>query len=861
MADKLVIVESPTKARTISRYLGKGYEVRASGGHVRDLPEDEFGVDVERDFEPTYAILPGRRRIVSSLKKSSREASVVYLAPDPDREGEAIAWHLVHALELPGEKVQRATFHEITREAVREAFVSPRGLDMDLVNAQQARRILDRIVGYELSPLISRKIVRGLSAGRVQSVALRLIVEREREIAAFEPEEYWEIVAKLSREVGGAQFEARLEKVDGEDVAIPNQEVATQLVQRLQRETFRVRSVAKRTTRSRPSPPFITSTLQQAAGSRLGMTTAQTMRVAQQLYEGVEIQGQNEGLITYMRTDSTRVAERALEAVRNLISGTYGSKYLPSRPNTFKSPAGAQAAHEAIRPTDPARTPESLRGHLSERQWGLYELIWRRFVASQMKPAVYDVTNVEIETESGLFIARGRRMVFDGYTLVMPPEKGAEGDQLLPELREGESLQLRELVPSQHFTQPPPRYTEASLVRELERRGIGRPSTYAPTISTLLRRSYVRRRRRALVPTDLGCAVTEKLVAHFPREVDYGFTKDLEAELDRIEEGKADWRVTLRRFYKRFSRDLERAQTNMTSVAESPAERESVCEKCGRKMVVRFSRQGDRFLGCSGFPECDHTVALGAAAGEETEHACPKCGAPMLLKRGRNGRPYLACSAYPKCRNVMGMDREGNPVEMKGSAAVTLKCPQCGQRLYVEEREGRRFVTCRRCSETRPLATLEEALRASERIAGDEPVLCEQCGGPMVVRRSKKGLFLGCSRYPECKGTRPLAKDQLPAPVPTQETCDKCGRPMVLRWGRFGRFLACSGFPRCRNTWRLPASMPLCPQEGCDGHLVQKVTREGKKIYGCTRHPQCGYVSDELPAKQHKDGAGGRGAQ
>jgi len=841
MASKLVIVESPAKARTISRYLGKGYEVKASGGHVRDLPEDEFGVDVRNGFEPTYRVIKGRQRTVSGLKKSSQKAEEVYLAPDPDREGEAIAWHLAELLELPEEKLRRATFQEITREAVREAFESPRGLDMNLVNAQQARRILDRIVGYELSPLISRKVARGLSAGRVQSVALRLVVEREREIEAFEPEEYWELMARLARAGQQEAFEAKLASLDGEKPELHDRKAAQAAVERLKGVPYRVRSVKTARRQARPAPPFITSTLQQAASSKLGMTPTQTMRVAQQLYEGVELHGQSEGLITYMRTDSTRVAERALAAVRELVRQQFGEQYLPPRPNTYKNPAGAQAAHEAIRPTDVRRTPESLKGELDKRQWQLYELIWRRFVASQMRPAVYEVTTVEAEAGPGVFLARGRRMLFDGFIRVLPPEKGPEAEQSLPELREGEELELRELEPTQHFTQPPPRYTEATLVRELERRGIGRPSTYAPTVATLLRRNYVRRHRRALVPTDLGRVVVDKLLAHFPREVDYDFTKRLEAKLDRIEQGKADWRQTLAEFYRTFSRDLERAKTAMTSVAQDEEHLKRVCEKCGREMVVRFTRRGDRFLGCTGYPECDNTVPLSPPQGEPTEHRCPECGSPMLLRRGRRGRAYLACSAYPECRRVMGLDADGNPVEMRPRSRTGLRCARCGAELYLVEEGEERLLECGRCRERRPLVSIEDALAESDRLlSGLAP--CEECGAAVVLRRSKKGLFLGCSRYPECKATRPLARDELPAPIPTVERCDRCGQPMALRWGRFGRFLSCSNFPRCRNLWRLPSNMRACPRDGCDGHLVEKVTPDGARVLGCTRFPECDYT-------------------
>jgi len=800
MADKLVIVESPTKARTIARYLGKEYEVLASGGHVRDLPKDDFGVDVENNFAPTYKVLPRSRQTIGKLKKSSDAAQIVYLAPDPDREGEAIAWHLVQALKLTDEKVRRATFHEITREAVQEAFNSPRALDTNLVDAQQARRILDRIVGYELSPLISKKILRGLSAGRVQSVALRLVCEREDEVDAFEPVEYWEIVARLTQAKKKTEFEAKLGKLGGEDLSLSSQSEADSALEQLKSAQYAVAGVEARETKSRPGPPFITSTLQQAASSQLGMSTDATMREAQRLYEGIEMGGESEGLITYMRTDSTRVADRALESVRELIGEQFGKEYLPAKAQTFKSPKASQGAHEAIRPTDVGRTPESVKEYLSKRQYQLYELIWRRFVASQMKPAVYRVTKVRIEAGEGTFVAQGRETVFEGHTKVLPPAKD-DKTQALPALAEGEALELHGLESSQHFTQPPARYTEASLVREMERRGIGRPSTYAPTISTLLKRNYVRRQRRTLFPTELGRTVTRKLVKHFPREVNYTFTRDLEEQLDKIEGGEADLRETLQRFYDKFHVDLQKANEEMTAIGNDESnEEERTCEKCGKKMIVRFSRKGDKFLGCSGFPKCDFTISLSEEEAEVSEHKCAKCGAPMLIKRGRRGRPYLACSAFPKCSNIMGLDKEGQPVEMKPRSRTSLKCAKCGGDVYVEEGDEGGALRCGRCSEVQPLLSLEEALKKTEESGEGTEEVCEECGGRMIMRKGKKGLFLGCSNFPQCKTTRTLKADEFPAPVATSEACPECGRPMAVRWGRYGRFLACIGFPKCRST-------------------------------------------------------------
>jgi len=853
MARKVVIVESAAKAKTIARYLGKDYRVQASRGHVRDLPEDRFGVDVERGFEPTYQVMRGSKRIVGRLRKLASGSDQVYLASDPDREGEAIAWHLQHVLGVPEEKVRRVTFNEITRPAVVEAFRRPRGIDMNLVNAQQARRILDRIVGYELSPLISRKVVRGLSAGRVQSVALRLIVEREREREAFEPEEFWQVHAVLSRAGEEATFRAELKRFEGQEAKPTGEEEATRLVAALRDQSYRVVALSSRMTRSKAPPPFITSTLQQAANTELRYTASQTMRLAQQLYEGVDIGAETVGLITYMRTDSTRVAEQALSACRALIEGEFGPDYLPSKPNRFTSPKGAQAAHEAIRPTDVSRRPEQVRPYLSERQWRLSELIWRRFVASQMKPAVYEVTVAAIEAGPGGFEARGRRVVFDGYTRVLRP--GRESEETLPPLQEGEELTLRELVPSQHFTQPPPRYTEASLVRELEKQGIGRPSTYAPTIATLLRRNYVRRDRRALRPTDLGTVVTDLLVESFPREMDVSFTSKMEESLDQIEEGRRDWRATLQEFYDQFRRDLAAAAQKMRTAGDVVAVEPVECEKCGRPMVVKFSRRGDMFLGCSGYPECTHTVNLSRDGQEDalTEFTCEKCGAPMVRKVGRRGREYLACSAFPRCRNIMGLDAEGRPVKLAPRLGTEFRCPRCGAPMHVGDDGAADELTCGRCRNRRPLLSVAEALDATELPAEPPLAECDRCGAPMVLKRGRKGLFLGCSRYPECKGTAPLPKDALPEPVPTRERCEKCGRPMVLRWGNYGRFLACSGYPRCRNLWPLPERRKKCPAGGCDGELIKKVSAEGEAYYGCTRFPECAYTAP-VKGKQEKEG-------
>jgi len=849
MAKNVVIVESNAKAKTIGKYLGKEFDVQASRGHIRDLPKDKFGVDLENGFEPTYRVMPASTRIVSKLRKAARDAETVYLAPDPDREGEAIAWHLQHVLNVPPERIRRVTFNEITRTAVRKAFEHSREVDINLVDAQQARRILDRIVGYQLSPLISKKVVRGLSAGRVQSVALRLIVDRERQRDAFEPVEYWEILAQLTHEGQSDRFEAQLARIDDAKIEVGTGDAAGALVAELKDAAYSVEAVKKRATSSKAPPPFITSTMQQGAHGELRMSASQTMRLAQQLYEGIEISNETVGLITYMRTDATRVADSALAEVREYIGGEFGADYLPGSPNRFRSPKGAQAAHEAVRPTSVSRTPKEMRPFLNDKQHKLYDLIWRRFVASQMCPARYDVTNVEIRAGRATFIAKGRIMTFPGYTRMTGRKEGK--DQMLPDLTAGDALQLHELDPSQHFTQPPPRFSEASLVRELEKQGIGRPSTYAPTIRTLTQRNYVRARRRALCPTDLGLVVTDLLVENFPREMEVAFTSHMEEEFDAIEEGQRDWRSLLAEFYEQFSEDMERAKEHMKSVRGAEPDEPMACENCGKPMVVQFSRKGDKFLGCSGFPECKTTVNLAKPEdqGELTEHKCPKCDAPMLKRPGRRGRPYLACSAYPKCRNIMGLSKEGQPVELEQRERTGMACPKCKAPLHLQGDETPAMV-CGRCGTRLPLMSVADAMEKTE-LPEDEPLaLCEECHKPMEVKNSRNGMFLACSDA-ECRTTQPIPKSQLPKPVPTAERCELCGRPLAVRWGQYGRFMACTGFPQCRNLWKITGRRRRCKAEGCKARMMRKTDKEGNLYLGCTRFPDCDYT-EPMPEETAK---------
>lgn len=824
----LVIVESPAKARTINRYLGPDFVVKASMGHVRDLPEKDFGVDVAAGFTPTYQPVRGADKVLRELRKEAKKAREVYLATDLDREGEAIAWHLVEALDLPPEKVRRVVFNEITESAIREAFAHPRPLDMDKVNAQQARRILDRIVGYELSPLLWRKIAKGLSAGRVQSVAIRMIVEREREIREFVPTESWQLHAVLTprepaeiddlrrewsefltaspervpsqREQNAwlaerQAFRAELVRLAGEaldarrlDDLRPLLEALGFRIDEVVRQPWdeyshlglekvevrgtltpdrplalTVTEVKRKRTLTRPPAPFTTATLQQAASTQLGFSASRTMSLAQQLYQGVEIAGEGSvGLITYMRTDSTNLSAEAVARARSLIAEKFGERYLPPRPVRYASRKGAQEAHEAIRPTDVTRHPEALKGSLTPDQWRLYDLIWRQFVACQMKPAEWDTTTVTLTVETALgpaeFRASGRVLVFDGFYAV----KGvpaSESEPSLPPMESGQTLWAVQLEPRQKYTSPPPRYTEASLVKALEAEGIGRPSTYATIIDTIQERGYVVLRNRRFYATPLGELVTDKLVQHFPEVMDRKFTAHMEAELDLIEEAHKDWVGVLHEFYDPFHGRLEEAQKSMEPVRSTPSEYE--CPDCGGPMVYRWSRNG-RFLACRRYPRCKGAFSVDEQGRpirpEQTEHTCEKCGRPMLLRESRGGK-YLACSGYPECSNTIPCDAQGEPLRL-----------------------------------VRP-----EDIRET----------CDACGQPMVVRWRGRRAFLGCSGYPACRQTRPLPPGVRLEPPPSRQpepagvTCERCGKPMVIRRGRRGKFVACSGYPRCRNSFNL----------------------------------------------------------
>ena len=674
----LVVVESPAKARTIERYLGKNYIVRASMGHLRDLPKSQFGIDVDNDFAPKYINIRGKGPIIKELKKDAQKASRVYLASDPDREGEAIAWHLAYILGIDPNTDCRIVFNEITKPAIKAAIKEPHSINIDRVDAQQARRMLDRIVGYKLSPLLWRKVRKGLSAGRVQSVTVKMICEREREIQAFESVEYWTIDAKFRK--GRTQYKAELVEIDGEKPSISNKTSADSIVSELSQQAFVVKDIRKSSRKRKPSAPFTTSSMQQDAARKLGFTSRRTMSIAQQLYEGIELGRSGPvGLITYMRTDSTRISALALGEARQYIESEFGTEYLPDKANIYAASKQAQDAHEAIRPTSAELVPSKIEKYLTKEQFKLYRLIWQRFIASQMKPAVYDTMTVSIVAGSRYVLrARGSRQVFPGFMKVYAGPEKKEKDVLLPELSEGEQLSLSNLDPEQHFTEPPPRYNDASLVKTLEEKDIGRPSTYAPIIETIIHRGYVVRRDKHFQPTELGFIVTELLEKHFKDIVDEKFTAGLENELDEVAEGKVNKNDLLREFYKPFSETLEKADEAIGHV-ELPVEVSDVkCERCGRMRVVKQGRYG-KFLACPGFPECRNTKPLLVDTGVK----CPKCGGSIVERRSRRGRVFYGCANYPKCDYVTWDQPQKE------------KCPKCGAFMMKHRyKNGRAILYC-----------------------------------------------------------------------------------------------------------------------------------------------------------------------
>lgn len=666
----LVIVESPAKAKTIKKYLGSGYEVIASMGHVRDLPKSKMSIDFENNFKPEYVEMKGKEEVIKELKKYAEKSDRIYLATDPDREGEAISWHIAQMLGLDLNDDNRVEFNEITKTGVKAGMSNPHKIDIDLVNAQQARRILDRIVGYKLSPFLWKKVRRGLSAGRVQSVAVRLIVDREREIKAFEPQEYWSIDAKFTAPSSRKIFPAKLAKIDGKNAEIANKEQSDKILERLKDAEYKVVEVKKRVTKKQPAPPFITSTLQQEASRRMGFQSKRTMKAAQELYEGIEIADMGAvGLITYMRTDSLRISDEAKAAAAKCIEELYGKEYLPSSPRVYKTKKNAQDAHEAIRPSIPELTPDRVKSSLTTDQFKVYKLIWERFIASQMANALLDTVSASIDANGCIFKASGYSVKFDGFTRLYEEKKDSsdENNKMLPPIEQNDILKLKEIDGNQHFTAPPARFTEASLIKTMEENGIGRPSTYAPTITTIVSRMYVERDGKQLKPTVLGEVITDLMKDHFKHIVDAKFTAKMESDLDRVESGETDWVDTLDVFYKDFDKTMTKAEKSMEGkrVKVPDEETDVVCDICGKPMVIKIGRFG-RFLACSGFPDCTNTKKIV----EATKGECPLCGKTVIVKKSKKGRNFFGCEGYPDC-NFMTWN---TPVEDK--------CPKCGSSLF-----------------------------------------------------------------------------------------------------------------------------------------------------------------------------------
>lgn len=806
MGKSLVIVESPSKAKTINKYLGKDYQVLASVGHVKDLPKKGIGIDFDNDFEPTYEVIPGKEKVIKALSSAAKEADQIFVATDPDREGEAIGWHIKEEILKGGrakKPVKRILFNEITKPAILEAIKHPGEIDDRLVNAQQARRLLDRIVGYQVSPLLWDKVRRGLSAGRVQTVAVRLVVEREREIEAFVATEYWSVIANFSAKLPPA-FDAKLLKIEDltvktsgfdkdlrkTEVHVKNEEQAKKILAELENATYAVADLTTKEKKRNPVPPFVTSKLQQEAARKLRYPVKRTMRVAQQLYEGVDVGSEGTvGLITYMRTDSTRVAESAIGEVRDFIKTTYGADYLPAKAVHYKSKKGAQDAHEAIRPTSAERTPEKMAPYLTPEQLAVYKLIWQRFVASQMPAAIFDQTTIDISAgEKYTFRATGSVLKFDGFLAVYEEgkdEKDEEDEERklsLPRVEVGERLDLNQITPNQHFTEPPPRYSEATLVKALEEQGIGRPSTYAQIMTVIQDREYAEKRGDRFHPTELGVIVNDLLVGSFDDIFNVQYTAMLEEQLDEIEDGRAEWRGTLKNFYDKFTLDLAQARKHMQDIKRQEILTDEECDKCGAKMAIKFGKFG-RFLACTNYPECRNTrdlakpVTAEPAEAEAAENpyegeTCEKCGKPLALKRGRFGQ-FLACTGYPECRNTRKITKSGAVAQ--------------------------------------PDRPLEEE--------------CPKCSKNLVVKHGRFGEFIACSNYPKCKY---IKQDTLGMPCPT------CGEgDIALKRSKRGRtFYGCTRYPDCEFTsWDKPIDK-TCPS--CNStYLVEKTTSKGAVVHSC----------------------------
>ncbi|MEO8595218.1 MAG: type I DNA topoisomerase [Candidatus Solibacter sp.] len=892
MPKALVIVESPAKAKTINKYLGKDYVVKASLGHIKDLPKRDLAVDVEHGFEPHYEVIEGKKKLIAELKAFAKKVDEIYLAADPDREGEAICYHLQEELQdkKNGSRIFRVMFNEITKKAVQKAFEKPTQVDQHLVNAQQARRVLDRLVGYKISPLLWDKVRRGLSAGRVQTVALRVIVEREREIRAFQRKEYWTVDADVHAQ-NPPLLNTRLIKANDETPELVNQASTDSLVSDLAGAAYIVKSVGTREKKRNPVAPFITSTLQQEASRKLRFSVKRTMMLAQRLYEGLEIGQEGAvGLITYMRTDSTRVSDDAITELRQYIGERYGQEFLPAQPVIYKGKKDAQDAHEAVRPTSMAYTPETVEPYLPEDEMKLYRLIWNRFVACQMMPALFDQTTIDVRAKGKagveyVFRATGSVPKFDGYLKIyqegkdIADEDDEELKHRLPSVTEGEALRLETLKPEQHFTEPPPRYNEATLVKRLESDGVGRPSTYATILSTIQEREYVNKEGGRFLPTELGMVVTDLLLESFDDIFDVKYTARMEEELDEIEEGKLDWREAMSEFYQRFDKDLTHAAEHMTDIKRMEKPTDLICEKCGRPLVIKWGKHGS-FIACTGYPdfsaksmEADlekirkdiavRTLRLLKKIGisrDKIQAKYPQVG----IAWGRTGE-FLVVPASPKLRTLETALRklekdfhqqrqddrqkiEGRLAklqdrypQMKGFYELDLTDTAEGVELQIRRKE--EF-----CTYTRELTVDLPDLEGADLSDQGEEEICENCGRPMVLKKGRFGTFFACTEYPDCKTTKQIGGVQRKADQPLEEPCPQCGKNLVMRYGRFGEFVACSNFPACKYVKQKTIGVK-CP-ECSEGEIIERRSRKGKTFYGCNRYPECSFVAWGKPVPE-----------
>ncbi len=899
MPKALVIVESPVKAKTINKYLGKQYIVKASLGHIKDLPKKDLAVDVEHGFEPRYEIIEGKRKLINELKQSAKNVESVYLAADPDREGEAICSHLQE--ELQGKKngeprIYRVMFNEITKNAIQKAFQNPGMVDEKLVDAQQARRVLDRLVGYKISPLLWDKVRRGLSAGRVQTVALRVIVERESEIAAFVKREYWTLDAELAARKPPL-LKAHLVKKDDQTPELTSQESSDQVLAQLEGADYVVKSVSTREKRRNPVAPFITSTLQQESSRKLRFSVKRTMILAQRLYEGIELGKEGAvGLISYMRTDSTRISEDALQEARAYIAVKYGPEFLPESANIYKTKKEAQDAHEAIRPTSMEYSPDDVEKYLAEDELKLYRLIWNRFVASQMTPAVFDQTSIDIsargkDASEYLFRVTGSVPKFDGFLKIYKEGKDEidedeeEEKHRLPAVTEGEHLKLRALLPEQHFTEPPPRYNEATLVKKLEADGVGRPSTYASILSTIQEREYVKKEGGRFIPTELGKVVTGLLLENFDDIFDIQYTARMEEELDEIEAGKIAWRVAIGEFYEKFDKDLKHAEEHMTDIKRMEKPTDLTCEKCGKPLVIKWGKHGS-FLACTGYPDFpsrdaeadleklqkDITLRQLRTRREierrlrKTQERYPQA----VIKWGTDDFVCTGCADLPNGTKT-ALEKHANSIRSRQSkdrdqislrlSKIRARYPQISEFYDLDLRttdEGPALFWQRKgsfCTYTRELTVdLPDVDKADLTEQGDEEY-CENCGRTMVLKKGRFGTFFACTGYPDCKTTKQIGGTQKKPDVQLDEKCPVCGSNMVLKTGRYGEFTACGNYPTCKHVKQKTIGMK-CP-ECSEGEVVERRSKRGKTFYGCNRWPDCNFVTWGKPVQEKCPECGG----